>query len=295
MNNIVRILAFDNTVLGVAVDSTEIVRAAQDIHRLSHVATAALGRTLTAAVMMASDFKGENDTLTVQLKGDGPLGGILAVADAHCNVKGYVNNPNVDLPPNSKGKFDVAGAVGKNGYLNVIKDLGFGEPYIGNVELVSGEVAEDFAHYYAVSEQIPSAVALGVLIGKDGIVEKAGGYMIHLMPGADDKTAQFIDSGVRLFSSVTELLSEGNSHTDILKLIFGSDSYKIISEKSGKYNCNCSRDRMERNLLTLGQKDLAELCEDVNGIELCCHFCNNRYHFSQVDTNKILQESIVAK
>ena len=293
MSNIVKMLAFGNTIQGVAVDSTQIVARAQELHRLSPVAAAALGRTLSAAVMMASDFKGVNDILTVQIKGDGPLGGILVTADAACNVKGYVHNPNVDLPPNNEGKLDVSGAVGINGYLNVIRDIGFSEPYVGNVALVSGEIAEDFTHYYSISEQIPSAVALGVLVDKDGSVKKAGGYMIHLMPGADDKAVQFVESGVNLFSSVTSLLEEGQTPAELLELIFGGANCTVVAEKNGQYHCNCSQERMERNLMTLGEKDLRELAEDPNGIELSCHFCNRLYRFSQEDTRKILDETLL--
>ena len=292
MYNIVKMLAFNNTIQAAAIDSTQIVGTAQEIHQLSPVAAAALGRTLTAAALMASDFKGVNDALTVQIKGDGPLGGILVTADASCNVKGYVHNPGVDLPPNDQGKLDVSGAVGKNGYLNIVRDTGLREPYIGNVELVSGEIAEDFTHYFYTSEQRPSAVALGVLVGTDGRVEKAGGYIIHLMPGADDRTVQFVDSGVKLFSSVTALLSEGHSPATMLELIFGGANCKIVEKKAGEYRCTCSLERMERNLMTLGEKDLRELAEDQNGIELCCHFCNQKYQFTQTDTQRLLAESL---
>ena len=293
--NIVKVMAFNGTIQGIAIDSTEIVRQAQEIHKLSPVAAAALGRTLTAAAMMASDFKRADDALTIQIKGDGPLGGILVTADATCSVKGYVHHPAVDLPPNSTGKLDVSGAVGKNGYLNVIRDTGLKEPYIGNVALVSGEIAEDLTHYFSISEQIPSAVALGVLVGVDGIVEKAGGYIIHLMPGADDQSVKFVDGGVNLFSSVTSLLSEGLTPAELLKLIFSEENCKVVDEKEGQYRCNCSRERMERNLLTLGDKDLQELAEDHSGIELSCHFCNHQYRFSQEEMQKLQAEALVSK
>lgn len=280
-DHIVRAVAVNGTIRAFAAVTTKLVEEARKVHEASGVAIAALGRTLTAAAMMSKMFKSENDVLTIQIKGDGPLGGIVAVADAEANVKSYVNDPFVELPLNSKGKFDVAGAVGKNGYLNVIRDLGLKEPYIGYVELYTGEIGEDIAYYYAYSEQIPSVVSLGVLVAPNGSVARAGGYIIQLMPGAEEGYIEALENKVSLLKPVTTLLEEGKNPEDLLKLILGDMDLEIMEKYPCRYSCNCSRERMERNLISLGAKDILEIASEQHGAELQCHFCNRKYYFTE--------------
>ncbi|HHV99580.1 MAG TPA: Hsp33 family molecular chaperone HslO [Clostridiaceae bacterium] len=278
---LVRATANNTTIRAFATVTTETVQKAHLIHETSHVASAALGRTLTAAVMMGGMMKDEGNSVTIQIKGDGPLGGIVVVSDSKLNVRGYVYNPAVDLPLNDLGKLDVASAVGKNGYMNVIKDLGLKEPYIGYVNLVSGEIGEDIAYYFAFSEQIPSVVSLGVLVDADGSIINAGGYIIQLLPGADEGVIDFLENKIRTVKPVTALLSEGKSPEDILDIILGEKGLEILETAPCSYTCNCSRDRMERNLLSLGEKEIMEMIEEQHGAELSCHFCNNKYYFTE--------------
>lgn len=280
-DQIVRAVAANGTIRAFAAVTTHLVEEARVVHDASGVAIAALGRTLTAVAIMSKMLKSENDVLTIQIKGDGPLGSIVTVADAEANVRGYVNNPFVELPLNSRGKFDVSGAVGKNGYLNVIRDLGLKEPYVGYVELYTGEIGEDIAYYYAFSEQVPSVVSLGVLVAPDGRVINAGGYIIQLMPGAEDGLAEALEHKIGELEPVTTLLEEGKSPEDLLKLILGEMDLEITEEYPCKYLCNCSRERMERNLISLGAKDILEIASEQHGAELQCHFCNRKYYFTE--------------
>ncbi|HEX3028628.1 MAG TPA: Hsp33 family molecular chaperone HslO [Clostridia bacterium] len=288
-NYVIRATAAEGTVRAFATVTTEMVRNAQKTHGLSHVASAALGRTLTAAAMMSKLLKNSNDTITLQVKGEGPLGGMVVVADTIGNVKGYVYNPDVDLPLNEKGKLDVGSAVGKSGYINVIKDFGLKEPYIGYVPLVTGEIGEDVAYYFAYSEQVPSVVSLGVFIDTDGSILKAGGYIIQLMPGADDSLISLIENTVSSLPSITQLLSKGETPESILELILGSKGLKITDKTSCDYNCNCSRDRMERNLISLGKTELLSLIEEQHGAEVQCHFCNSKYQFSEDELKELIE------
>ena len=278
---IVRASAAEGTIRAFAAVTTNLVEEARRIHEASGVAIAALGRTLTATAIMSKMSKNERDVLTIQIKGDGPLGGIVAVADAEANVRGYVNNPSVELPLNSQGKFDVAGGVGKDGYLNVIRDLGLKEPYVGYVELYTGEISEDIAYYYAFSEQIPSVVSLGVFVAPDGSVINAGGYIIQLMPGAEEGLVEALENKIGSLKPVTALLEEGKSPEDLLKLILGGIGLEISEKYSCRYLCNCSRERMERNLISLGSKDILEMAVEQHGAELQCHFCNRKYYFTE--------------
>lgn len=289
---IVRATAANATIMAFAADTTNMVREAQKVHGLYPVASASIGRTLTAAAMMSQLLKGENSKLTIQIKGDGPLGGIVVTSDPYANVKGYVNNPEVDLPLNESGKLDVSSAVGKNGYLNIIKDLGLREPYIGYVDLVTGEIGDDIAYYFAFSEQVPSVVALGVLIDTDGKVINSGGYIIQLMPGADEDTIEYLEKKVSSFPSVTNMLSEGNRPEDILKMILGDMDLSILEKSPCKYMCNCSRERMGKNLLSIGAKDIIEIIEEEHGAELNCHFCNKKYYFTEDDLKMLLDSAM---
>jgi molecular chaperone Hsp33 len=238
---------------------------------------------MTAAALMSAFLKGAKDTITIQIKGDGPLGGIIVVSDSQSNVRGYVHNPSVYLPLNSEGKLDVAGAVGKNGYLNVIKDMGLKEPYIGYVNLISGEIGEDLAYYFASSEQTPTVVSLGVLVDSDESIINAGGYIIQLLPGADEALINYIENTIRSIPSITKLLSYGETPESILEIIFGEKDLNITERVECRFKCNCSRERMERNLLSLGSKEIGEIIDDQQGAELHCHFCNKKYQFSDQD------------
>lgn len=287
---LVRATANSATIRAFATVTTETVRKAHLIHGTSHVASAALGRTLTAAVMIGGMMKDEGNSVTIQIKGDGPLGGIVVVANSKLNVRGYVHNPAVDIPLNDSGKLDVAFAVGKNGYMNVIKDLGLKEPYIGYVNLVSSEIAEDIAYYFAYSEQVPSVVALGVLVDADGSIINAGGYIIQLMPGADEELIDFLENKVRSVKPVTTLLSEGKSPEDILNSILGDKGLEILETAPCSYACNCSRERMERNLLSIGEDEIMAMVREQHGAELSCHFCNNKYYFTEEQLLDLLHQ-----
>lgn len=284
---VVRAIAAEGSVRAFAASTTNIVREARELHSLSPVASAALGRTMTGAAMMAKLLKGEKDTMTIQVKGDGPLGGLVVITDPQSNVRGYVYNPDVDLPLNEKGKLDVSAAIGK-GYLNVIKDLGLREPYIGYVRLVSGEIAEDLTYYFAYSEQIPTVIALGVLIDPDENVAVSGGYMLQLMPGAEEQIIDFLENKVASLPPVTKLLSDGKTPEEILEIILGEKGLKITDTSPCSYRCNCSRERMERNLLSLGKKEIADLIAEQEGAETQCHFCNTKYQFTGEDLRNIM-------
>jgi molecular chaperone Hsp33 len=278
---ILRATACDGTIRAVAAVTTNMVREAQNIHGLTPVASAALGRTMTAAALMSRFLKGSKDTLTIQIKGDGPLGGIVVVTDSDANVRGYVNNPLVYLPLNEMGKLDVAGAVGRTGYLNVIKDMGLKEPYIGYVDLVSGEIAEDITYYFAYSEQTPSVVALGVLTNSTDIISASGGFIIQLMPGVDEGAIDMIEGKLASLPAVTTLLSEGKTPEDILNMILEGKNLKIVEKAGCRYRCNCSRERMERNIMSLGKKELVSIANEQHGAEAQCHFCNSKYWFTE--------------
>jgi len=288
---IVRATAGEGTVRAVAAVTTNMVRKAKDIHKLSPLASAALGRVLTGIAIMSTTLKNESDTITIQIKGDGPIGGIVAVSDAHANVRGYVYNPMVNLPLNDKGKFDVGRAVGK-GYLNVIKDMGLREPYIGYVDLVSGEIAEDIAYYYAFSEQVPTVFSCGVLVDTDTSILEAGGYMIQLLPGASEEMVGLLENKVAGIKPITTLLREGNTPEDILDLVLGDLGLNIIGKNETRYKCYCSRERMEKNLLSLGRKELEDMMAQQHGARLECHFCNETYYFSEEEIRSLLKDSL---
>lgn len=286
---IVTAMAADGAVRAMVANTTELVRKAREIHGLFPTGAAALGRTLTAAAILSKQLKGERDTLTLQIKGDGPLGGVVVVSDSSANVRGYVYNPNVDLPLKPNGKLDVSGALGY-GYMNVIKDMGLKEPYIGYVDLISGEIAEDITYYLANSEQVPSVVALGVLFNKDGLVDKAGGYIIQIMPGAEESVVSFLEDRVRTIRPVTNILSDDCSPDYLLKEFFQDMEYKIVDNSETSYNCNCSRDRMERNLISLGRKEIVDIINEQQNAELHCHFCNEKYFFTEEELKMLIQD-----
>lgn len=279
-NYMINAMAADGFVRAIAADTTQLVQDAVLAHETYPVATAALGRALTAGILMSSQLKNPTDSVTLQFKGKGSLENIVVVASYDACVKGYVGNPYVDLPLTSAGKLDVGSAVGK-GFLSVIKDMGMKEPYIGTVALVSGEIAEDLAYYYASSEQIPTVISLGVLVGPDGNVIKAGGYMIQLMPNAPEDVIELLEKRVSDIPSISRSLNSGQSIEDILNQLFEGMNLVINETKPCYYKCTCSRERMESNLISLGTAELTDLMESQDNTELVCHFCNKKYNFSK--------------
>lgn len=287
---ILRATAANDSIRAFAATTKDTVQKARELHDTTPVASAALGRLLTAGAMMGVMLKNEDDLVTLQIKGDGPLEGELVTADCKGQVKGYVFNPHVDIPPKSPEKLDVGGAVGK-GFLTVIKDLGLKEPYVGKTELISGEIAEDIAYYYATSEQVASAVALGVLVDKDTSIKEAGGFIIQLMPGVSEEIISKLEFRINTIPYITELLSMGDTPESILNLILGDMDLKIIDKIPTEYFCGCSRERVEKALLAIGEKDLQQLLEEDQKAELSCHFCNKVYNFDENDLKRLLDEA----
>lgn len=269
------------------VETTELVEEARKIHQTNPTPTAALGRTLTMAVLMGTMMKNETDKLTIQILGDGPAGQILAVCNKNGEVKGCIANPMAEAPLKPNGKLNVSAIVGK-GQLNVIKDIGLKEPYVGNVPLQTGEIAEDFAYYYAMSEQTASAVALGVLVEKDGSVKKAGGYVLQIMPDTPDEIISLIEQRLKESKSITQMLEEGMTLEEIAKYISDDLATYEVEELHPKYKCDCSRERMEKALISIGKKDIMELAEDEE-TELTCQFCNKKYKFSKEEILNLIK------
>lgn len=287
---IIRATAANDSIRAFAATTRETVQKARELHNTTPVASAALGRLLTAGAMMGIMLKGEKDLVTIQIKGDGPLEGVIVTADSKGRVKGYVFNPNVDIPPKSPTKLDVGGAVGK-GFLTVIKDLGLKEPYVGKTELVSGEIAEDLTYYYAKSEQVASAISLGVLVDTDTNIKQAGGFIIQVMPGITEEILSRLESRINVVPYITELLSMGDTPESILNLILGDMDLQIIDKVPTEYYCGCSRERVEKALLAIGKDDLKKILEEDKKAELSCHFCNKVYNFDENDLKRLLAEA----
>lgn len=289
MDELVRGASADGTIRVLCAVTTDLVNRGQRIHHTYPVATAALGRLLTGAAMMgAAGLKSETDSLTLQVKGDGDIGSIVAVSDCAARVRGYVENPFVEMPLNSKGKLDVGGAVGQ-GYLSVIRDLGMKEPYIGQIPLVSGEIAEDLTYYFAKSEQIPTCMALGVLVDTDNSALAAGGFMIQLMPGATEETAERIEKLAAELPPVTEMISGGMSAEDILFRVTEGFSMLMDNNKiTPEYKCTCSKERMERALVSIGAAELRDIIDEQGEAELTCRFCDNKYTFSRDELEELI-------
>ena len=286
---IVRATAADNQVRAFAATTRGLVEVARKHHNTSPVATAALGRLLTAGAMMGSMMKNEKDMLTIQIRGDGPLGGITVTADSSANVKGYVENPDVMLPPKN-GKLDVGGAVGI-GLIQVIKDMGLKEPYVGQTILVSSEIAEDLTYYFANSEQVPSSVGLGVLMDRDNTVHCAGGFIIQMMPFAQEKTIAQIEENLKNVTSVTALLEKGLTPEELLEVLLGNVGLEITDTIPTQFYCNCSKERVEQAVASIGKKDIQEMIEEGKDIEVKCHFCNTAYNYSVEDLKRIIKRS----
>ena len=287
---IIRAVSDTGSIRAFATYTKNTVNQAQVYHKTSAVVTAAMGRLLTAAAMMGATLKGEGDIITLQTNGDGPIGRMIAVTDSKSRVKICVGNPNVELPLNSQGKLDVGGAVGKNGYLTVITDLGLKEPYIGKIPLVSGEIGDDLTSYFAISDQVPSAVGLGVLVDTDLSVKESGGFIIQVMPGASDEEITKLEQNVAKVKSVTTLLTEGKQIEDILGIVLEGIEFHITDKLDTEYYCNCSRERVEKTLITIGEKDLREIIETDGKAQLTCHFCDGVYDFSKEDLERLLKE-----
>ena len=285
---IVRAMAANQQIRAFAAVTRDVVETARKAHNTSPVATAALGRLLTGGVMMGVMMKGEKDILTLQIKAGGPLNGITVTADSQGRVKGYVGNPDVCIPANAKGKLDVAGAVGV-GFMNVIKDLGLKEPYMGQVALQTSEIAEDLTYYFATSEQVPSAVGLGVLMNKDNTVRQAGGFIVQVMPFAEDSTIDKLEKNVQNITSVTSLLEEGHTPESLLEKVLDGFDIEISDRVPAEFYCNCSKKRVEKALISIGRKDLNELIQEGKDVELNCHFCNTNYVFSVEELKEILR------
>ena len=290
MDRIVRAISSDGMVQAAAISSRGIVERARQIHHTLPVATAALGRALSGCSLMGNALKGHGASLTLQIKGGGPLGTVLAVSDAEGNVRGYVVNPAVDIPLRPDGKLDVGTAVGSEGPLTVIKDLHMKEPYVGTVDLLGGEIAEDIAAYFVESEQIPTACGLGVLVDRDQSVKAAGGYLIQLMPGANEDTICKVEGGIMAASSVSALLAEDDDPEHLLRTVMSDFDLKILDSTPVEYRCYCSRDRVERALISLGRDELEAILRDQGGCQMTCQFCDAVYDFSAADLEKLLQE-----
>ena len=287
-DQIIRVLAKNAPVKASVITARDMVERARQIHRTLPVATAALGRTLMAASMMGNQLKEDNGSVTLRIKGDGPLGGITAVADSAGNARGYVLNPAVDLPLKGPAKLDVGSAVGRDGSLTVIKDMNLKEPYVGTVPLVSGEIAEDITSYFAESEQIPTACALGVLVDVDQSVLCAGGYLIQLLPGADDAAISAIERGIARVGPVTEALRGGLDARGLVEQVLSEFELEELSAEPVEYRCYCSRDRVTRALISMGREELEALLREQGQAELTCQFCDKVYHYTKEELEALL-------
>lgn len=286
----IRATAANSQIRAFAATTKETVETARRAHNTSPVATAALGRLLTGGAMMGVMMKGDQDVLTLQIRCSGPIGGLTVTADSQGNVKGYVNNPDVILPANDKGKLDVGGALDL-GVLSVIKDMGLKEPYVGQVELKTGEIGDDLTYYFASSEQVPSAVGLGVLMEKDNTVRQAGGFIIQLMPFADEDVIAKLEKNLAEVTSVTSLLDEGLSPEDILEKLLGNLGLEITDRVETGFHCNCSKERVSKVLISVGEKELKDMIREGQEVELNCHFCNSHYTFTIEELKELLRKA----
>lgn len=291
MDQLVRVIAKDAPIKAMAISGTSLVERARQIHDTWPVATAALGRLLMAASMMGNMLKEQDSSVTLRVKGDGPLGTVLAVSDSMGNVRGYVENPAVDVPRKSHAKLDVGSAVGPGGTLTVVKDLGLKEPYVGSIQLISGEIAEDIAAYFVESEQIPTACALGVLISPDQTVRAAGGYLIQLLPGADESVISAIERGVARVGAVSAQLDRGLGPVELLQDVLSDFQLEMLETSPVEYRCYCSRERVSRALISVGASELKSLIQEQGSTDLTCQFCDKVYHFTREDLESLLQEA----
>ena len=289
-DKIISCLAHGGKVNVRCIRSTNMVEKARKLHDLSPTSTAALGRLLTITSLIGKEMKTEKGTITTQVRGNGPIGSMTAVADNNGNVKGYVSNPQLDLPLNAtNGKIDVGGAVGKEGTIYIIKDIGLKEPYIGMTPIVSGEIAEDFTNYFATSEQTPTVVALGVLVDKNG-VRAAGGYLLTLMPDATEEEIVKIEEALKKADSISKMLDDGKELIEIAEIVTGDQNIMYFEDDNvPKYLCNCSKEKMEKNLITIGKDEIQDIIEKDGKAELVCHFCNKKYCFNEGDLRRLIK------
>lgn len=287
---IVRAIAADSQIRAFAAVTTETVETARQDHNTSPVATAALGRLLTAGSMMGVMMKGDKDILTLQVKGDGLIQGITVTADSKGRVKGYVGNPEVIIPANAKGKLDVSGAVG-NGFLQVIKDMGLKEPYVGQVALQTGEIAEDLTYYFATSEQVPSSVGLGVLMNKDNTVKCAGGFIVQVMPFIEDEVLNKLEANIQKIQSVTSMLDNEHTPEQMLEQVLEGLDLEITDTMPAQFYCNCSKKRIEKAIISIGKKDIQEMIDEGKEIEVKCHFCNTAYKYTVDELKELLKQA----
>lgn len=291
MGKIVRYITEDGSAFVIAADTTDVIARAEQIHHTSAVVTAALGRLMTAASMMGDMLKGKDDSVTLRMNGGGPAGSLIAVSDSCGNVRGYVQNPIVEIPLNDKGKLDVRGAVGTDGYIYVMKDIGLKEPYVGQTNIVSGEIAEDITNYFASSEQTPSVCALGVLVNPELTVKRAGGFIIQLLPGCPEETISAIEAAVSDIEPVTVMLDNGMTAEDIAKRAMKDIKIDKLDENMIEYRCNCSKERVEAALISTGSDALKEMASSGKDTKVECHFCDKVYTFTPEDIEKIIKKS----
>ena len=290
----IRAVAANAQLRAFAVTARDLTEAARQAHNTSPIATAALGRAMSGALMMAEMLKGPDDLLTIQIDGDGPLQGLVVTADNKGHVKGYVRNPSVILPPNAQGHLNVGGAIGA-GTLSVIRDMNLKDPYIGQIPLVTGEIAEDLTAYYAQSEQLPSSVGLGVLMNKDNTVRRAGGFVVQLMPFAEDEVIDRLEQNIRNISSVTSILLEENRPEHLLDVVLDGFDIEVTSREDVSFYCNCSRERFERGLILLGREELENIIADNKDIELVCQFCSKTCKFTPEEIKKLIPRTTAEK
>ncbi|MCI8454905.1 MAG: Hsp33 family molecular chaperone HslO [Lachnospiraceae bacterium] len=289
----IRATAADGQIRAFAAATRETVETAKNAHNTSPVATAALGRLLTAGAMMGMDMKNERDLLTLRMEGDGPIGGLLVTADSAGNVKGYAFYPEVMLPPNEKGKLDVGGALGI-GVLSVVKDIGLKEPYVGQTILVSGEIAEDLTYYYATSEQVPSSVALGVLMNRDNTVRQAGGFIIQLLPGASDAVIDALEKRLAEMEPITSLLDAGKTPEEILSELLEGFEPEVLDRQPVRFFCGCEKERVEKAIISIGKKEIQDMIDEGKPIEAGCQFCNKKYTFTVDELRGMLAKALHA-
>ena len=286
----VRATAANAQIRAFACTTRETVETARASHNTSPVVTAALGRLLSAGAMMGSMLKGDDELITLQIKGDGPIGGLTVTADMNGHVKGYANVPDVILPANAQGKLDVGGAVGA-GVLSVIRDMGLKDPYVGQIELQTGEIAEDLTYYFAVSEQVPSVVGLGVLMNRDNTVRQAGGFIVQLMPFAEEEMISKLEENIKKISSVTSMLDNGHTPEQMLEQVLDDLNVEFTDTMDTQFKCNCSHERIEKAIISIGKKDIQEMIDDGKEVEVKCHFCNTAYTFSVEELKRILKQA----
>ena len=290
MDYIVRATAADAQIRAFAATTRDLTEHARQVHNTSPVVTAALGRLMTGAVMMGKMLKGEDDLLTLQISGDGPLKGMTVTADSRGHVKGYAIEPQIMLPPSLAGKLDVGGAIG-NGFLRVIKDMGLKEPYVGQTELQSGEIAEDLTYYFATSEQVPSSVGLGVLMNKDNTVKCAGGFIVQVMPFIEDEVLNKLEANIQKIQSVTSMLDNGHTPEQMLEQVLEGLDLEITDTMPAQFYCNCSKKRIEKAIISIGKKEIQEMIDEGKEIEVKCHFCNTAYKYTVDELKELLKQA----